>query len=59
MHDVSLKPSGGGGAKTGGQLTLEGTVKTYRYVEEDELDKTTGKPAHKRTAREAAAGGGQ
>ncbi|MGH8121335.1 MAG: type 4a pilus biogenesis protein PilO [Rudaea sp.] len=37
MHDVSLKPSGAG-PKAAGQLTLEGTVKTYRYVEEDELD---------------------
>jgi type IV pilus assembly protein PilO len=35
MHDVSLKPSD---AKTAasGQLTLEGTVRTYRYVEDDE-----------------------
>jgi type IV pilus assembly protein PilO len=30
MHDVSLKPI------AGGALSLEGTVKTYRYVEEDE-----------------------
>ena len=32
MHDVSLKPVAG----TVGELSLEGTVKTYRYVEEDE-----------------------
>jgi type IV pilus assembly protein PilO len=32
MHDVSLKPV------VGGQLSLEGTVKTYRYVEEDESE---------------------
>ena len=34
MHDISLKPredKGGGGA-----LVLEGTVKTYRYLEDDE-----------------------
>jgi type IV pilus assembly protein PilO len=33
MHDVSLKPTD---AKAAGQLLLEGTVKTYRYVEDDE-----------------------
>ena len=40
MHDVSLQPSAvpKPGAKGSGQLTLEGTVKTYRYVEDDELD---------------------
>jgi len=31
MHDISLKP-----AKEPGQLVLEGTAKTYRYVEEGE-----------------------
>ena len=43
MHDVSLKPAKaatGAGAATslaaGGQLTLEGTVKTYRYVDDEE-----------------------
>jgi type IV pilus assembly protein PilO len=30
MHDVALKPI------AGGELSLEGTVRTYRYVEEDE-----------------------
>ena len=38
MHDISLKPT----VKTGkigadGSLTLEGTVKTYRYLDEDEV----------------------
>jgi len=38
MHDISLKPT----VRTGkvaadGSLTLEGTVKTYRYLDEDEL----------------------
>ncbi len=43
MHDVSLKPTGTKGAPTArGQLTLEGTVKTYRYVEEDEADAGAG-----------------
>jgi len=43
MHDVSLRPQtavAGAAAKTalnsGGVLALEGTVKTYRYVEDDE-----------------------
>jgi type IV pilus assembly protein PilO len=45
MHDVSLRPAGkaAGSAASGapaaaanGQLTLEGTVKTYRYVDDDE-----------------------
>ena len=39
MHNVSLKPVG-----KNNQLLLEGTVKTYRYVEEDESEtKSTGK----------------
>ncbi len=33
MHNVSLRPTG-----SSGQLILEGTVKTYRYVEEDESE---------------------
>lgn len=39
MHDISLKPASAG-AKTDnvplGALKLEGTVKTYRYLEDDE-----------------------
>ncbi|HEY8010387.1 MAG TPA: type 4a pilus biogenesis protein PilO [Rudaea sp.] len=57
MHDVSLKPSAAG-PKTGGELTLEGTVKTYRYVEEDEVDNKKAAPAQK-TAAGAPAKGGQ
>ena len=43
MHDVSLRPTGSsaGRAKAapaaGGKLTLEGTVKTYRYMDNDEI----------------------
>jgi type IV pilus assembly protein PilO len=42
MHDVSLRPTTGksAGASTtagGGTLTLEGTVKTYRYMDNDEI----------------------
>ncbi len=34
MHDISLKPRDG--EKAGGALVLEGTVKTYRYLDADE-----------------------
>jgi type IV pilus assembly protein PilO len=33
MHDISLKPKAG---QTGGALVLEGTVRTYRYLDDDE-----------------------
>lgn len=36
MHDISLKPRGDKGIVSGGALVLEGTVKTYRYLEEEE-----------------------
>jgi type IV pilus assembly protein PilO len=39
MHDVSLRPVKIGPnapVTSGGQLTLEGTVKTYRYVDDEE-----------------------
>ncbi|MEW9573503.1 type 4a pilus biogenesis protein PilO [Rhodanobacter sp. Si-c] len=38
MHDVSLTPEHAGkdGTSTDGQLVLQGTVKTYRYLDEDE-----------------------
>ena len=45
MHDVSLRPVGNAGS---GQLALDGTVKTYRYVEEDESE-TKANAAPKRT----------
>ena len=35
LHDVSLKPKDGAKG-TSGQLVLQGTVKTYRYLEDDE-----------------------
>lgn len=41
MHDVALKPTqvaGGKGSPAPGMLTLEGIVKTYRYVDEDEAE---------------------
>lgn len=41
MHNVSLKPSkaSGNGTAVGKQLTLEGTVKTYRYLEDNDSGK--------------------
>ncbi|MCD9027005.1 type 4a pilus biogenesis protein PilO [Luteimonas sp. BDR2-5] len=42
MHDISLKPRGGGGNNTlsaigpNSSLELVGTVKTYRYLDEEE-----------------------
>jgi type IV pilus assembly protein PilO len=37
MHDISLKPTEKNGKiDTNGSLTLEGTVKTYRYLDEEE-----------------------
>ncbi|MBS0192749.1 MAG: type 4a pilus biogenesis protein PilO [Proteobacteria bacterium] len=37
MHDISLKPTlKNGKIAADGSLTLEGTVKTYRYLDEDE-----------------------
>jgi type IV pilus assembly protein PilO len=56
MHDVSLKPSDSKAA-TAGQLTLEGTVKTYRYVEDDEGGNDNAKPAPKKPGAPANKGG--
>jgi type IV pilus assembly protein PilO len=36
LHDVSLKPKDTAKGSTSGQLVLQGTVKTYRYLEDDE-----------------------
>jgi type IV pilus assembly protein PilO len=70
MHDVSLRPLGAkAGAKTGpavgGQLTLEGTVKTYRYLDDEEAAEiqraadAAKKPANKRAAPAKPAAGGK
>lgn len=40
MHDVALQPIAGsqrGAVSDGSELQLEGTVKTYRYLDEDEM----------------------
>lgn len=51
MHDVSLRPQAPAGtaagakpALTSGTLALEGTVKTYRYVDDDEAAATQPAP---------------
>jgi len=44
MHNVSLKPIAGSNGAASGQLLLEGTVKTYRYVEDDEAENAPKKP---------------
>jgi type IV pilus assembly protein PilO len=38
LHDVSLTPKtpGKAGEASGGQLVLQGTVKTYRYLDDEE-----------------------
>lgn len=44
MHDISLKRAAAGQSRYGdseGRLVLEGTVKTYRYVDEEEMAQTS------------------
>ena len=36
MHDISLQPRDGGAIRPGANLELAGTVKTYRYLDEEE-----------------------
>ena len=54
MHDVSLKPIAEKGAPKG-QLLLEGTVKTYRYLDDEEQAKVAAanKPKGKAPAKPA------
>ena len=72
MHDVSLRPvAKAAGAKptaanaAGGQLLLEGTVKTYRYLDDEEAAavqaaaEAAKKPAAKRAAPAKPAAGGK
>ncbi|MDE2155054.1 MAG: type 4a pilus biogenesis protein PilO [Xanthomonadaceae bacterium] len=53
LHDVSLTPvtATKDGSPANGQLVLQGTVKTYRYLDEEES------AAQGKTSRKAAAGG--
>ncbi len=54
MHDIALGPSSSTpGTGSSGQLVLEGTVKTYRYVDDEESALATGE------AVDAARGGVQ
>lgn len=52
MHDISLKPRGAGkqGITANSALELAGTVKTYRYLDEEEVAEQSAAPV--------AAGGG-
>ena len=47
LHDVSLTPKAPGkaGTATGGQLVLQGTVKTYRYLDDEESAAASGAKA--------------
>lgn len=48
MHNVSLKPEKDATGAAAGRLTLEGTVKTYRYLDEDDSSQgDNGKPGNK------------
>ncbi len=61
MHDIALRPEEKGGTVTaGGALVLEGTVKTYRYLDPDEAAAAaaaTDTPAGGAPAAPPAAGG--
>jgi len=54
MHNVSLRPV----STSSGQLLLEGTVKTYRYVEDDESEGNSKKVPAKPTKAPPARKGG-
>ncbi|TPG11722.1 fimbrial protein [Rhodanobacter glycinis] len=46
LHDVSLTPKAPGkGGASGGQLVLQGTVKTYRYLDDEESAAASNKKA--------------
>jgi type IV pilus assembly protein PilO len=62
MHDVSLTPKSRDaktGVATGGLLVLQGTVKTYRYLEEDESAEAKAANAKSATGKAPAKTGGQ
>lgn len=42
MHDIALKPRGGGGIRSGSPLELAGTVRTYRYLDDEETEAQSG-----------------
>ncbi|SBV36707.1 Fimbrial assembly membrane protein [uncultured Stenotrophomonas sp.] len=55
MHDINLKPKGGKGgiSARSGALELSGTVKTYRYLDDTELEE------QEKAAADAAKKGGK
>lgn len=62
MHDVSLTPKNKdpkGGAAANGQLVLQGTVKTYRYLDEDESASAKAANAKSTHGKPAVKAGGQ
>lgn len=62
MHDVSLTPKSKdpkGGAAANGLLVLQGTVKTYRYLDEDESASAKAANAKSSHGKPAAKAGGQ
>ncbi|GGZ52304.1 fimbrial protein [Lysobacter xinjiangensis] len=63
MHDISLKPKGGGEGATAatvanGMLELSGTVKTYRYLDEEEVASQAAQAAGQPNGAAANAGNG-
>jgi type IV pilus assembly protein PilO len=50
MHDISLRPRTGANVPAG-SLVLEGTVRTYRYLDEDEMEAPAAAPAPTRRRR--------
>lgn len=53
MHDINLKPKGGKGgiSARSGALELSGTVKTYRYLDDTELEEQEKQAATEEAAR--------
>jgi type IV pilus assembly protein PilO len=58
MHDISLKPKGGESISGNGALELSGTVKTYRYLDEEETAEQEKKAAEAAGTDRKNAGGG-
>ncbi|MCL7713116.1 type 4a pilus biogenesis protein PilO [Stenotrophomonas mori] len=57
MHDINLKPKDlkSGISARGGALELSGTVKTYRYLDDSELEEQEQKAAAEEAARKKGA----
>jgi type IV pilus assembly protein PilO len=58
MHDVSLRPAkpAATNSASGGELRLEGTVKTYRYLDDEEMAAQGAKPGAKGASKPATGG---